>query len=200
MVEKADIIGRVCAALSTGQASLASQIAKTEYPFQASERAGRKYSEYEKTRIFIRDGFVDRYSGKRLIYPGTLRLLSLLMPVEFPAHQNWKMSESHIVYWELFPTIDHVNPDSRGGCNDDTNWVTTSMLRNNAKSAWTCEELEWELLPPGNFEEWDGLIHWFLDYLCASPIHLQNSYINKWHRVASRALANNLDSARFSSE
>lgn len=180
MAEKADIIRRVCDALSEGQPALASEIATTEYPFIPSERGGRKYSEYGKTVIFIRDGFLDRYSGKRLVYPGALRLLSLLMPVEFPAHKNWKMSESHIVYWELFPTIDHVHPDARGGINEDSNWVTTSMLRNSAKSTWTCEELEWELLPPGDFGNWDGLIHWFIEYLRKDPAHLEHLYVRQW--------------------
>jgi hypothetical protein len=33
--------------------------------------------------VFARDGFVDRYSGERLVFPGTLRLLAKLLPNEF---------------------------------------------------------------------------------------------------------------------
>jgi hypothetical protein len=47
------------------------------------------------------------------------------------------MSETHIIYWALFPTIDHVVPVAREGPDEDKNWVTTSMLRNAAKSNWT---------------------------------------------------------------
>jgi hypothetical protein len=77
---------------------------------------------------------VDRYSGLPLVFPGVLRLLSRLLPQEFPFHPNWKMAETHPAYWELFPTIDHVLPVSRGGVDSDVNWVTTSMLRNAAKA------------------------------------------------------------------
>lgn len=51
------------------------------------------------------------------------------------------MSECHIVYWELFPTIDHIVPVARGGRNSEENWVSTSMLRNSAKFNGTLEEL-----------------------------------------------------------
>jgi len=64
------------------------------------------------TRIFARDGFIDRYRGSRLIFPPVLRLLSLYLPKEFPYHKNGKMTEGHMAYWELFPTVDHVVPSS----------------------------------------------------------------------------------------
>ena len=112
--------------------------------------ATRRYSPYQSCQVFIRDGFIDRYAGTRLVFPGALRILSIEMPKEFPFHPNWKMSESHIVYWELFPTIDHVVPVSKGGADEEQNWVSTSMLRNNAKSNWTLEELGWELKPQGD--------------------------------------------------
>lgn len=49
----------------------------------------------------------DRYSGTQLVFPGVLRLLSRLLRSEFPFHPNWKMSETHMVYWELFPRGSH---------------------------------------------------------------------------------------------
>ena len=60
--------------------------------------------------VFVRDGFIDRYSGAHLLFPGTIRLVSRLLPSEFPFHSKWKMSETHMIYWELSPTIDHVVP------------------------------------------------------------------------------------------
>jgi len=42
------------------------------------------------TRIFARDGFIDRYRGSRLIFPAALRLLSHYLPAEFPFHKNGK--------------------------------------------------------------------------------------------------------------
>lgn len=128
MTNKSQTIQKVCDLLLASDRSGASQIAHTEYPFVIQTLAGRKYTELESTGIFIRDGFIDRYSGDRLVFPGVLRLISRLLPQEFPFHPNWKMSECHIAYWELSPTIDHVVPVARGGADDETNWITTLLI------------------------------------------------------------------------
>lgn len=60
------------------------------------------------TELFVRDGFIDRYRGTRLVYPPTLRLISEELPEQFPYHRNWKMSETHHAFWELTPTVDHI--------------------------------------------------------------------------------------------
>lgn len=181
---KANVISRVCEALSQGGHAQAATIASTEYPFVALTKAERRYTEIEMMRVFVRDGFIDRYSGQRLVFPGTLRLLSQLMPEQFPAHKNWKMSPSHIVFWELFPTIDHVVPVARGGADEEANWVTTSMLRNSAKAQWTLDELGWELHEPGSLDEWDGLTGWFLEYTAARPEVVSSGYLKRWRRAA----------------
>lgn len=106
------------------------------------------------------------------------------MPSEFPFHPNWKMSETHMIYRELFPTIDHVVPVARGGADDESNWVTTSMLRNAAKSNWTLEEVGWTLVPAGDLLQWDGLLGWFIDYLKQDSRWLDDRYIRRCHRVA----------------
>ncbi|HZP93434.1 MAG TPA: hypothetical protein VFB20_11220 [Burkholderiales bacterium] len=149
-MSKADVVATICEALAAGDVAVAKNIARAQYPFVPGAAPKRQYTELESLRIFFRDGFIDRYSGARLIFPGTLRLLSKLLPDEFPAHPNWKMSESHEIYWELFPTIDHVVPVARGGADAPENWVTTSMVRNAAKANWTLEELGWVLLEPGH--------------------------------------------------
>ncbi|MFZ1427770.1 MAG: hypothetical protein WAS21_13460 [Geminicoccaceae bacterium] len=48
--------------------------------------------------MFTRDGFVDRYSGERLVFPGTLRLLAKLLPNEFPFHSNWRTDACHFAF------------------------------------------------------------------------------------------------------
>lgn len=189
MVDRAKTIAGVCEALLQGDRAAASAMARTDYPFAPGGNVGRRYTEYQVTCIFLRDGFVDRYSGQRLVFPGTLRLLSRLMPEDFPAHPNWKMSASHIVYWELFPTIDHVHPIARGGPDDESNWVTTSMMRNSAKSNWTLQELGWTLLELPLERAWDGLITWFVRYLKEDQSHFDDGYIRKWHNAAIRAMA-----------
>lgn len=131
--------------------------------------------------MFYRDGFIDRYSGTRLVNPGVLRLLSVLVPEAFPAHPNWDMGQSHIGFWELFPTIDHVLPIGRGGADEMENWATTSMLRNSAKAHWMLAELDWQMIPAGDVAEWDGLSSWFIDYAAAHPEQIAgNAYIRKW--------------------
>ena len=117
------------------------------------------------------------------MFPGTLRLLSLLLPSEFPFHPHWKVSESHPMYWELFPTIDHVEPVVMGGLDEDSNWVTTSMLRNSAKAHWSLADLGWTLKPAGDVSEWDGLSAWFYGYVSAHPQCLSDAYLRSWHRA-----------------
>lgn len=186
---KAGVIDSVCQALALGDRKQASTIAKTGYPFAPTSNAGRSYSAYAMAQTFARDGFVDRYSGARLVFPGTLRLLSTVLPEEFPVHANWKMSECHAAYWELFPTIDHVVPVARGGSDDASNWVTTSMLHNSAKGNWTLEELAWSLHHPGRCEDWDGLMRWFVAYTEQQSALLRTAYLRRWRAAAVRVLA-----------
>jgi hypothetical protein len=159
----------------------------TEYPFVSMTTEGRRYSELQSLQVFIRDGFVDRYSGQRLLFPGVFRLLSRLLPQEFPFHPNWKMSETHPAYYELFPTIDHLLPVARGGVDNDANWVTTSMLRNAAKANWTLEELGWHLRPPSSLMDWDGLTRLFLRFVESDRSLLEDPYLRRWHRAAVEA-------------
>src|SRR5579862_3680063 len=49
---------------------------RCDYPFTPLQTVGRKYREVEAVRVFVGDGFIDRYSGSRLVFPGVLRLLS----------------------------------------------------------------------------------------------------------------------------
>lgn len=195
MTDRAATLQRIFDALGTGDEAEAQKIAEAEYPFEPATNPGRSYTPYQMTRAFMRDDFIDRYSGERLVFPGQLRLLSTLLPEHFPAHPNWKMSESHIVYYELFPTIDHVEPVARGGADEEGNWVTTSMLRNGAKAHWTLEELAWALKPAGRVEEWDGLMGWFLKYTEEHPKVL-TAYMRRWRSAAVRVFAEAGDQQR----
>lgn len=181
--QKADILARACAALTVGETDVGKEILRTEYPFIAEAKASRRYTERQCLRVFYRDGFIDRYSGARLVHPGTLRTLSIVFPDEFPAHPNWDMTQSHFAFYELFPSIDHVVPVARGGTDNETNWVTTSMLRNSAKAHWTLEELNWTLMAPGSSAEWDGLAGWFVGYLETHPELALVPYLGRWLRA-----------------
>jgi 5-methylcytosine-specific restriction endonuclease McrA len=182
--DRSSILSSVCAALESGDRAAAAQHLRQDYPFEPVAAVERKYGELEATRVFLRDGFIDRYAGTRLVFPGALRVLSVELPVEFPFQSNWKMSETHEAFWELSPTVDHIVPVSRGGRDDETNWVTTSMRRNSAKSNWTLEELGWVLSPPGSLSDWDGLTSWFVRYVAANPALLKVGLIARWNRAA----------------
>ena len=184
MIDSSDILASVCAEVEAGRAVAGAAILARDYPFQPLENVGRRYSETDLMRVFARDGFIDRYSGRRLIFPGTLRLLSQLYPAEFPFHNNWKTDACHFGFYELFPTVDHVVPVSRGGADEPQNWVSTSMVRNAAKANFTLEELGWSLGPCGDLATWDGLTGWFLRQVAVHPEFAQTGYLRRWAEAA----------------
>ena len=84
MEEKATVLKDVCAALDLGRAEAAAGILRERYPFIRLVNAGRQGSFNRDMEVFVRDGFIDRYSGKKLVFPGTLRSISKLLPDQFP--------------------------------------------------------------------------------------------------------------------
>src|SRR5580704_11387234 len=142
-MERADLLASVCALLEAGDVAAARTALLDRYPCPAPATRRNAWSSTRLMAVFVRDGFTDRYFGTKLVFPGTLRALSLLVSDAFPYHRNWKQSETHPAFWELYPTIDHIVPVARGGADDESNVVTTSMLRNSAKSNWLREEVGW---------------------------------------------------------
>lgn len=186
-MEPADVLAQVCQLVAKGESDSAATLVHEAYPFVPREAVERKYGAEQALRVFVRDGFIDRYSGKRLMFPGTLRLLSHLLPAVFPFHPNWKMSETHPSYWQLTPTVDHIRPVCLGGMDSEENWITTSMLRNSAKANWTLEELGWIVHPPGRIMDWDGQLAWFKQYIAANPATLKGlPALRVWSQAASR--------------
>lgn len=82
-MSKCDVINLACEAISKDQLDKSKKIIKERYPFDVVETIQDNFSKTKLLQIFVRDGFVDRYSGEKLIFPGTLRVLSELMPKEF---------------------------------------------------------------------------------------------------------------------
>jgi hypothetical protein len=185
MKDKAEAIKSICEALSASGTAEASEIARREYAFVlAPPSVTRKFSEAQALRVYVRDGFVDRYSGGLLVFPPVLRVLTAQLPEEFPFHRNWKMEETHQAYWELFPTLDHVIPVARGGRDDEDNLVSTSMLRNSAKANSTLDELGWSLHPAGDMTRWDGMLAWCVEFIGNDEKLLKDKYIGRWYRAA----------------
>ena len=195
MDANAGVLEEVCGALLGGSTESAKATLREKYPFVPVVTVGRSFSLRQSMNLFLRDGFIDLYSGSRLINPGVLRLLHVVLGDDFPAHPNWRFSETHPAFWELFPTVDHRVPVTRGGVDDESNWVTASMMRNQIKAQWTLEELGWTLHPRGDVEKWNGLSLWLGDYLKVNPTVLEGetarphrSYIERWARVTKAAL------------
>jgi 5-methylcytosine-specific restriction endonuclease McrA len=180
----ADILRDVSVLISLGQLDSASALIRERYPFMPAKKSGRQYTPRQMTAVFLRDGFIDRYRGTKLIFPPALRLISHFLPSEFPYHKNGKMTEGHIAFWELLPTIDHIHPVARGGSDSEDNWVSCSMITNSIKANWTLEQLGWQLLPPGDFDAWDGLLGWFVQQAERTPTLLDEPSFKRWYRAA----------------
>ena len=190
----ADIIKEICKKIenpNNPRLAAAKDIVKKKYPHNPRKKNERNNYQnlLKKTEIFRRDGFIDQYSGEKLIYPPVLKILSVLMKKAFPYQKHWKMSETHIAWWELIPTVDHVDPVARGGADKEENWVCTSQLRNSAKSNWKLEELGWEMKKKGDLKKWDGLMGWFMEYMKTAPKEIcDDKYITKWHNAAKKVM------------
>ena len=121
--------------------------------------------------------------------PCYLHLISKRLPQAFPFHRNWHIDACHFGYWELCPTLDHILPVWRGGT-AETNWITTSMVRNAAKAAFTLDELGWSLHPPGKIDDWGRLLGWFIEQARADRLVLDDSICDDGSaRLISRALS-----------
>ena len=186
----AAVLSAVCAALGNGQVKEAEAIVVRDYPFVHAVKGTRQYTPLQCMTIFIRDGFIDRYTGQRLVFPGTLRLISQSLPEAVPYHRNWKMDSCHPAYYDLFPTVDHVVPVARGGSNAVDNLVSTSMAKNAIKANFTVNDLGWKVLPPSGQDGWDGLTGWFFDQINKDDNLLNDPYLRKWFAAAERALQN----------
>ena len=183
-MDKAEIIERACKLLLNSRRNEAVEIINNEYKFEYKARDKRSYTEKEKFKIFVRDGFIDRYSGEKLLNPGILKVFSVYFPDEFPYHRNWKMDKTHVAYWELIPTIDHINPIATGGKDIDNNLVTTSQLNNSIKSNWSLEQMRWQIHDAGDIKEWDGLTKIFVEIVEKDITLLSDNYIKRWYSIS----------------
>lgn len=181
-------IEKICNHITFDDFNSAKSVINNDYLFVSLKNVGRNYTPREMTKTFLRDGFIDRYKGIKLIYPPVLRIISSYCPNEFPYHKNGKMSVGHIAYWDLFPTIDHLLPVAKGGADIESNWMTCSMLTNSIKSNWTLDQLQWKQLPVGNPQDWDGMIYWFIKQVERDNNLLNNKYIKTWFNAAKEVL------------
>jgi hypothetical protein len=188
-LSKIEVISEVCGAISKNCHDSAVATLAEHYLFAPKLIQKRYCTPREATEVFVADGFIDRYSGEKLVFPPVFRVISLALPEKFPFHPNWKSDATHPAYWEIGATIDHFEPLSLGGKHEKSNWRTTSMARNAAKMNWTLEQLGWTLHAPGELQKWDGMMGWFLDYVEANPAVLHKDVdgiksLAQWHIAA----------------
>lgn len=185
--EKSGIVLDIANMLLENNKMAAKSIICQEYPYTYYEVEKRTYTMTQKMNQFMKDGFIDRYTGNKLLNPGILKVISYYFPDEFPYQSHWKMTETHSAYWELVPTIDHIYPIAKGGIDDEKNWVTTSMKNNSIKSNYTIDEIHWKLYPKGDISAWDGLTGLFLELVNKDNELLKDSYIKSWYKVSQKA-------------
>lgn len=179
----------MCRALSSEGPARAADIIQAEYPFIPHHATKRTCRPVDVVPVFVRDGFIDRYSGARLVFPPVLHLIHTLCPEAFPHHPAWRTEATHPAFNALAATIDHVVPVTMGGVDDPSNWVTTSMARNFAKSNFSLDELGWALHGPGDMSAWDGLIGWYVSFLRDQPELRKRPAIGRWFKAAARTVS-----------
>ncbi len=94
-MERAEVVGEVCRAISKNANDEAASLLRRDYPFVPAAVTKRKYGPIQSTKVFVRDGFRDRYTGDRLVFPPVLRVLTTVLPNEFPCHPNWRKDVTH---------------------------------------------------------------------------------------------------------
>ena len=202
----ADVLARLADALESGDGSTVTQLAATLprpptttirlpiAPPTTSEVTRAKVKApslrpSQKFAIYRRDGFVCRLSPERwrLLYPGALRVLSLLLPEAIPTQLSShgipaRYPDNSPIWWDVWPAVDHVHPRSlEGGTNDPQNLVCVSWWRNDAKSNRSLESTGWQLQPPGDVSEWDGLYGWFTRQIAARPDLRDDVMVRNWN-------------------
>ena len=107
----------------------------------------------QRRETFERDRYQCRYCGRPLILSDVLALLTVIDPLRFPWHPNWKFGYIHPAFPPTIPTVDHVVPVVLGGGNDPDNLVT---------ACWPCNhtKLDTDIRPPQIHEvdpSWHGM-------------------------------------------
>jgi hypothetical protein len=178
--ERAGIIAEVCQRLAGDNVESARDYLRESYSFVPIAPVKRRYGPVQMTAVFARDGFIDRYSGDRLIFPPVFPILTHFLGPDFPVTPGWRTEATHPAYWELGATVDHMVPVTLGGPDEERNWVTTSMARNLAKLNSRLEDLGWSLHAPGDMARWDGMLGWFVEVGGDEPALIAKGSLLAW--------------------
>jgi len=106
--------------------------------------------------VMQRDGFACRYCERRTVPPVVLRVFAVLFPTEFPYHPNWRRDSTHVAFWQIASSVDHLVAGTEGGLwTDPDNLVNACWTCNIRKSNLSLDDLGWSLRPLRS--GWDGL-------------------------------------------
>jgi hypothetical protein len=161
-IDGATVLAEVCAAVAADELVAAAAILRGKLPLQPVPRVNGSVPLSRRIAVFLRDGFICRYSGQRVLLPAAMMLLAKVLPEQFPWHQNWRMDVCHSAFWELSAEVDHIEPRARRGTHNIDNLVTVTPLVNKSKAHSHLSSLAWSLHPVGSLHEWDGKAGWFL--------------------------------------
>lgn len=204
-MEKHEAIMEAFIALYDGQLEECRELLRRSYPFDPRTKPRqvparedqvsggvRPQSAWDadpglKMQVFKRDGFVNRFTGEPLVLTAALRLLSHEAPEEFPHQTNWKLGQTHIAYYDLGTCANKLLPPTRGGVEDESNLVTTTMPYVMARGNATVEEAGLEIVPVGDAEEWDGLSRMFVDVVRQRPELKKLSFVRSWYPAVARS-------------
>ncbi len=89
-----------------------------------ADRADPNATIEDKVITFERDHYTCRYCGKQLILVAALRALSIQHPQVFPYQGNWKLEETHPIYWTHGTICGHVKKVVAGGTSKLDNLAT----------------------------------------------------------------------------
>lgn len=78
--EKIEIIDKASKLLLNNNKEEAIKTINDQYKFEYKKIQKRSYSDSQKFKIFMRDGFIDRYNGEKLLNPGILKVFSTYFP------------------------------------------------------------------------------------------------------------------------
>lgn len=87
-MDKALLIKNICELLLDEKKQDSIHFANENYPFINSLPQKRQYSRFQMCQVFLRDGFIDRYSGDKLLFPGLIKILTIEFPEIFKYHRN----------------------------------------------------------------------------------------------------------------
>ena len=96
-------------------------------------------------KVFSDCSYTCVYCGRQTIDLDVLKLLHRFCPTILPYHPNWAPKVAHALYWVYSTSVEHVDPVSQGGTNDESNLVAACYDCNDFRRDADLGELRWSV-------------------------------------------------------